>query len=685
MHLPELKGYAFHGVSFDRLVGNEAVGACFSCQKEGHLYVNILTRLFSCKRCGKAGNFTAFLGIIAKEAEESLGPEELKALAANRGLPLRAFENLGIGWNGAAYTFPVRDFKGKLVDVRQYKLSGKMLSTPGAKVGLYLSETLTKEDWPVYICEGESDTIALRWLLRKNKLNAFVVGVPGAATFKDEWAPEFAGKSVQLLYDNDFAGEQGEAKAYEKLKNIAASVRCIQWLSELPQGWDVRDWVVNGRKQGFKVKKIFRKLFLLTTDRPRSGGGIGSENKDLPKEEEEKTLSLKPISNRQLIQEYKRWLHMKNIDVLKVLFGMAFANRFQGEPLWLFLVAPPGGMKSELIMSFSKSSYVYTLSSLTPRALISGFSSPKGEDASLLPKLDGKILAIKDFTTILTMNPIARDEILGILRDVYDGKIEKSFGTGVTRSYKVRFGIVAGVTSKVESLSQTFQSLGERFLKLRIATDRTKLTEESRIKRALININKETQMREALEEAARRCLARGLPKRLPKVKRWFMRKIVALAQWCAATRGVVDRDRFTQQVQFRPMIEIGTRLAKQFTKLAIGIAIFEGKKLIDDSIYELIKKIAKDTAPDRVELIVRKLWQNCPKKFDTLNTQKVNNTTRLPASTCLRLLQDLELLKVVNRLGTMLKAEWSLHPKIRKFIEESEVYKATNGFEIQGR
>jgi hypothetical protein len=71
----------------------------------------------------------------------------------------------------------------------------------------------------------------------------------------------------------------------------------------------------------------------------------------------------------------------------------------------------------------------WSLFSLTPQTLISGFER-KGEPASLLLQIgEFGVLAFKDLTTVLTMHCEARAQIIGQLREVADGKTEKNFGT----------------------------------------------------------------------------------------------------------------------------------------------------------------------------------------------------------------------------------------------------------------
>ena len=108
------------------------------------------------------------------------------------------------------------------------------------------------------------------------------------------------------------------------------------------------------------------------------------------------------------------------------MLATVVAHNYPGDPVWLFLVGAPGSAKTEIIRTL-RTSKTYSLSSLTQHTLISGLKT-KGDDPSLLPKLDGKVLVIKDFTTVLSGRRDVRTEICGQLRDIYDGFCEKSFG-----------------------------------------------------------------------------------------------------------------------------------------------------------------------------------------------------------------------------------------------------------------
>ena len=145
----------------------------------------------------------------------------------------------------------------------------------------------------------------------------------------------------------------------------------------------------------------------------------------------------------------RKWMKIDDFDPLKIASSVVLSNIVEGDPVWIFMVACPGVGKSEILGMMKKCDDVYTTSSITPNALISGAIPYKGREPSLLPKLDGKTLCIKDFSTIQTMRDNDRDSLLGILRDAYDGSAGKEFGTGESKHFKSKFSILAGVTPSI--------------------------------------------------------------------------------------------------------------------------------------------------------------------------------------------------------------------------------------------
>jgi len=127
----------------------------------------------------------------------------------------------------------------------------------------------------------------------------------------------------------------------------------------------------------------------------------------------------------------KDWLYLEDDTVIDVILAIQVANELRTDPNWMLIIGPPSHAKTELLRSLDGHPKTCFLSNLTPSTLVSGLRFKKGQkDPSLLLTLDGKTLVLKDFTSILSMRSEAQQEILGQLREVYDGQYSKAFGTG---------------------------------------------------------------------------------------------------------------------------------------------------------------------------------------------------------------------------------------------------------------
>jgi len=666
---PKLKGFDTHGVELtDRIAegekGKQAVGSCPFCEyKKARFFINVKTRNWDCKICGLSGGFGKFLELVAAKNIQNAKGRPLLILAKDRGVTPKTLRRWEVGWNGKFYTIPVHGPKS-LLDLKRYRIGKRLVITPGGKNWMTGYERfLDRKVKTIYVIEGEWDGMVWDEILRKLHKDGTVISVP-ASIFKAEWNQGFQGKDVRLIYDNDEAGEKGEARAFENIQHIARSLQTVRWPVGLPETYDLRDLFKDKDGDHQRTYVTINKLF---NDRPRQ------EAKE-PKGKPKGKLKGKGLKQEIVTERYRKWMYLPDPTVLDILFGTILGNRLPGEPIWLFLMAPPSGGKSELLMSMSKAPLIFPMTSLTPHALISGANFTGGGDPSLIPKLDGKVLVIKDFTAILNMNPTNRDEIFGILRDAYDGSIVKPFGNNVLRVYESTFGMVAGVTPAIEAFQRVHASLGERFVRFRMQGFKG-ISEQDVILRALSNINQEDDMRGDLQGIADKVLEREINARdALGIDKHMARRIAGLAQWVSSMRAIVVREKYTNEVMYKPFKEIGTRLAKQFGKLAQGIGFYRQIDKLGEDEYRILVKVARDTAPDRVEDIVRNLSIQ-PNKSKYLSTKDIANLTRMPDGTTRTLLQDLTLLRVTQKDAHSGHAgRWRLSPQMVKLMKPLGIY-----------
>lgn len=671
MDHPSLKAFKQHGFISSGDSGDKHVfGRCTFCGKE-KMYINTETKQWDCKACGKNGGFLSYLEQMADHCKGYFKRDIAINLSQSRGISIDILRKNGVGYNPMtrAYTLPIKDMTGKkMYDLKHYT-NKKLMSTATCKTALLGWEQLQKPCKTVWLCEGEWDGMAMQEILIKTKANdSIAVAVSGAGTFKSEWLIYFKDKKVNVVYDNDEAGQKGALKVFNSLQSIVEDIRFVHWADSYADGFDLRDLYMKLKKNAdvtIKALRTFLNPLPAMVDLSAIDIKTGTTSKDV--------YTGELVDAEAVYEVYRKWLHLPDTSVLDVLFGTVIANRLDGDPLWLFLVAPSGATKTELLMSLTDSPTITTTTSLTPHSLVSGATFGGGGDPSLIPKLNGKVLVIKDFTTILNMNMTNRDEVFGILRDAYDGKTEKHFGNGVFRSYESKFGLIAGVTPAIELYTDGHTALGERFLRFKVSIDQSMKGSRDYIKRAISNTTNEVQMRKEIRQIAKDVLTQPFDK-VPTISNDIAEKIMYLAQWTSVMRGTVNRDKYTKEITHKPFAELGTRLAKQFCKMLLGIGCFRHVDVVGEHEYNAVKHIAIGTAPSRLEGFLRTMY--CQDRDRTYSIQELTDVIMLPQMTVQRLAENLHLLGVLRKERlSKIKTEWALTQEIIEIVEGAEIYK----------
>lgn len=341
-------------------------------------------------------------------------------------------------------------------------------------------------------------------------------------------------------------------------------------------------------------------------------------------------------------QTFHKYLVVNDDTYVDVFFGVIFANRLASKPVWLYLVGPASSGKTDLIQAVDGHSTINAQSKITQHTLISGWKNAgkrKTEECSLLPKLNGKILTIKDFTSMLTMKHETLHDILGVLRDAYDGKVTHTFGTGETKSFVTKFGVIAAVTNVIDKHKGVLADLGERFLTFRMP-DLTEREVHARQMKAATTKN-DFEKEKAISEAAHMML--DLEPAIPSIHHTQVNLISRIARFAAIARCAVRRDRYSKEAEF-PQAEVPVRLAKQLTDLARGIAMARQKLRVTNKEVNLVRKIALHSATYKRLRLIRALLAFSDASISDIQTHYPFSTKQVRTD-----IQDLELLGVINR------------------------------------
>lgn len=388
--------------------------------------------------------------------------------------------------------------------------------------------------------------------------------------------------------------------------------------------------------------------------------------------------ALEPVSFEELQAAFDKWMLLPDRHIIKFLVSSYCANELSQRPVWAMIVAASGGGKTELLNSLLVLEKVYPISSLTPSTFLSGM--PGGKDASLLPRLSGKVMIFKDWTVILSMQKDSRAELFGQFRDIHDGSCTKEFGNGQKRTWQGKVSIIAACTESIDLNQQQNAHLGERFIYYRpVMPDRIEVAT-----RALNNSALQEQMGKELQNAMY-AFIKGIDftkySTLPELSQEVKREMVHLTHFSTLARSSVIRDfGFKKEVIFVPAPEMPTRVLQQLSLLASGAMVANGGELKADDI-EMIYKTALDSIPRTNYIVIRELA-----KADAQSTAEIATALGYPTDTIRTYLENMTLLKVVDRIKVDGRGDrWTMKPEFVEIIRRYEQIQKLSEEQLQER
>lgn len=339
-----------------------------------------------------------------------------------------------------------------------------------------------------------------------------------------------------------------------------------------------------------------------------------------------------------------RWLLLNDNDVLDIVLGAVVAHRLGGESPWLVIVAPPSGTKTEILRALDRVPDIYFLSELTARTFASGLDTHGQGDPSLLARLRDELLVLKDFTTVLEMNSEERQSVLAQLREIYDGRYDKAWGTGKELHWEGRLGFLAGVTSVIDRHHAVMGLLGPRFLQIRLRQP----NRQEMGRRAIENASHELEMRRSLSGAVAAFL-RGVPLAAPRVGRDLIRVVAAIADVTTRARSPVERDRYRREIEHVPEPESPARLARQLHALLQGITLVRGREEATNDDIRLVARVARDCIPAVRWTVIQTLCDASPDFAETpwKTTTAIAQAAQQASETVRRALEELQVLGLV--------------------------------------
>ena len=415
------------------------------------------------------------------------------------------------------------------------------------------------------------------------------------------------GRRVIIGFDSDMArNKQVQAAARGLAGYLATKGARIEWLwlPDTDEKTGLDDYLVE-----HSVEELMR-LVKPTQPPTKTIDDTDSDRQAVaPKPE-----PVQPVPLAAAHKVFHRWLGKSfDTDALDIMLAAAAMSDDEGDPVWVIFISGSGNAKTELVQPLKGMGAEVTSAISSAGALLSATSTrEKTADATggLLPRLqkDGtKVLVVKDFTTILSMDRNVRAEVMAALREVYDGRYQRNVGTdgGKTLTWEGRLTVVGACTTAWDRAHAVISVMGNRFVLVRIDSEDDEVREEFGLQ-SIDNLGSETAMHEQLTAAVAGVLAgRTKP---PKLTRAQSLVLVRAANLATKARTAVEVD-FKGDVEDAHASEAPTRLAKQLAQVvrgavALGIdpprAMQLAIRCAADSLPPMRLAIVKDLAADGV-------------------------------------------------------------------------------------
>ena len=277
------------------------------------------------------------------------------------------------------------------------------------------------------------------------------------------------------------------------------------------------------------------------------------------------------------------------------------------EPIWMYFIGPPGSGKTESITPYEGCDFTMFISTLTENTLASGFRDDEGNDPSILPLLNGKVMVVPDVSPLINDNSARVMKIWGDLRDAYDGQFAKATGTTGVVTYRSRFGVIMCATGAIDSFVEEHQQLGERFLSFRVQRIPLELGERYDLAERVHNsMEDKLQWRGHFKNVVNTQMKRAKQfvldnPGLPKIDAGTERNVLSLANYLSLLRTSPGDENVASA-------ELPSRLVQQLITVGHAHALLDGRMEWDESDLDLIKRIGVDTFPIAKRRMVQSLF-----------------------------------------------------------------------------
>jgi hypothetical protein len=332
-----------------------------------------------------------------------------------------------------------------------------------------------------------------------------------------------------------------------------------------------------------------------------------------------------------------------DMQTADAVLAVAATNKLAGDPPWLMVISGSGNCKTDTVNSVSEAEHTISISTISSEgALLSAAKKGKGGTGGLLRQIgNAGVLIVKDFTSIVSGDRKARAQILAALREIHDGKWDRSVGVtgGLTISWTGRVICIAACTTAWDSAYGVLAVMGPRFVIIRSSA---RVGRTAAGKRSIRNAGTEGTIRKEIGEAVAALIADArLHPRDAHLTEEEENKIVAAADIVTRARTGVEVD-YQGNVVDAHEPEMPTRFVKQL------VLIFRGALSIGisrDAALALALRCARDSIPPIRLSVLKDLADN---DMEDCRVFAIAERLRRPWRTIRRTLDALYVLDIVH-------------------------------------
>lgn len=620
-------------------------GTCPFCRKKDHFFFGA-TNEWDCKACMLKGNIYTFLKLVhEKLCDTSL----VGVLAMERKIDVQYLVRNNVRWNPLISSFVLPSYNNKNNLNYLYRASkgsdGKyqIYNVTGLDATMLgWGDKLHQEVW---LCEGLWDKYAAEDIIGNREISP--LGFPGS-NFKQSWCNAFAGKDLRIYTDNDEAGTKILNQILERIQtapNKPESIKVIKWPTGLKPGFDINDALAENKYGAFDF------LSSNLIEKEIQGASTLSSSYEIAADPTCRNYAdLKAACSE--VYYYTSDMDMLNILMISTIYALKIA----GEQIWFRVMGPPGSSKTTLAKISGASEQAVVQSKFT--ALFSGWKDDNPADASLIPKIAGKALIVKDADTILQLDNCA--VVLSELRDFYDKESSVTYMNRVSFEYHdIRSAFIFCGTHALRGMDNS--ALGDRFLDFELTVsdhDRHEIAKRMMARTMSMAISG-ADPEKPIHSKAKNFIDNELLNRNDVIllNNTEQDYIIQQAQLASYMRAKVPRGR-TGEIAYKPFAEVSSRLVGQLGKLAMVIPITLGESHVSDYTMQIISRVVRDIIDANSNRYVISRFM-CAAGFQSL--PQLVEYTKLPQKVVERELDDMRELNMLDIKSVCIGANVSTH------------------------